>query len=427
MNVNPQHLSVPLLLAASITLSCGDTAGEATTGQRAISQASIDALDLQLDITSGAFRSVGTNSVWARAAGPVARFRVAAGPDAVGTVSVKVSNLHTAAEVKLLAVDYLNDSAITGCPAVAERTSISCESALAAIGDPCISATDCPSGLTCTAAACSATPLLDVCEVPVYVRDPDDATALSFDVLSVPCVAKQYGLAPALTPETVRFGVVGATSSLDRMESAIKRLKEEDVDFITLTGENIESSDSSAIDALETRLTRLGVSIVYVVGGDADNVDSGQYALLRLGPHDHTFSIGSTRFAVFYSAQRELATGGFARLERYVRTLKALHVGDGAGSIIAFTHTPPIDPNGIRDLGFKNHVEGARTMALLNQFGVRDLFAGRIPASDAGTFGDVDVWLTTSTDSLLHSVSEVLVVESENIVGGQVTVRRISL
>ena len=66
-------------------------------------------------------------------------------------------------------------------------------------------------------------------------------------------------------------------------------------------------------------------------------------------------------------------------------------------------------------------------MALLNQFGVRDLFAGRIPASDAGTFGDVDVWLTTSTDSLLHSVSEVLVVESENIVGGQVTVRRISL
>jgi hypothetical protein len=285
----------------------------------------------------------------------------------------------------------------------------------------------CPSGLTCTAAVCSPTPLLDICEAPIFVRDADDPTALSFDVLSVPCVAKQYGLAPPLTPETVRFGVVGATSSLDRMESAIKRLKDEDVDFITLTGENVESSDSSAIDALETRLSRLGVSIVYVVGEDADNVDSGQYALTRFGPHDHTFSIGSTRFAVFYSAKRELATNGFARLERYIRTLSALQLGDGAGSIIAFTHTPPMDPNGIRDLGFKNHVEGARTMSLLNQFGVRDLFAGRIPASDAGTFGDVDVWLTTSTDSLLTSVSEVLVVESKNIVGGEVTVRRIRL
>lgn len=427
MNVNPQHLSLPLLLATSITLSCADTAGESTTGQRAISQASIDALDLQLDITSGAFRSVATDSVWARSAGPVARFRVAAGPAAGSTISVKVSNLHSEAEVTLLAVDSLNDSAISGCPALAERTSIPCVTALAAVGDPCGAASDCPTGLECTAATCTATALLDVCDTPVFVRDSDDPTALVFDVTAAPCTAKQYGLAPAVIPETVRFGVVGATSSLDRMETAIRRLKEEDVDFIALTGENIESSDSSAIDALETRLSRLGVSIVYVVGEDADRVNSGQYALLKFGPHDHSFSLGSTRFAVFYSAKRELADDGFARLERYVRTLNSQQLADGSGTIIAFTHTPPMDPNGIRDLGFKNHVEGARTMSLLNEFGVRHLFAGRIPASDTGTFGDVAVWLTTSTDSLLASVSEVLVVESKNVVGGDVTVRRIDL
>lgn len=425
MYLNSQHVRALLFFAIAL-MACGGPVSESTTGQRAISQATIEALDVQMDITSGTFRQATSDSVWARAAGPVARFRVAGGPQAAGTLPITVSNLHPQAAVTLLSVDYLDDAALSGCPNVTRRASIPCAAARAAIDTPCAAQSDCVAGLSCTAGFCTATPDLDVCVDMASSRSPEDATALSFDVDLVRCTAFQFGFELAGADE-VRFGVVGPTSSLGRLEAAVTRLKAEEVDFVAILGENLESASTAGLESMDTRLSRLGVSIVYVVGEDADDVDSGQAALKMLGPHDHIFSLHGSRFVVFYSANRTLATNGLVRLESFLRALAAQRDAAGTGVVMALTHTPPLDPNGTRDLGFKSRTEGARVMSMLNRFGVTDLFAGRVPASDHAVFGEVDVWLTGSSDGLLRSVNEALLVTSKNVPDGEVSVRRLDL
>ncbi|MFB6374908.1 MAG: hypothetical protein ABEN55_17710, partial [Bradymonadaceae bacterium] len=52
-------------------------------------------------------------------------------------------------------------------------------------------------------------------------------------------------------------------------------------------------------------------------------------------------------------------------------------------------HTPPLDPKGLRDRGFRSRTEGSRTLSVLSQEGTDFLAAGHVPGPTVETYGDL--------------------------------------
>ncbi len=227
----------------------------------------------------------------------------------------------------------------------------------------------------------------------------------------MPCTTVDYSLTPpAGSFDVITFAVVGSTESVEKLSTVFDDIATQDVDFVTILGENVETTETVSVDALDRVIRNYDLPVVFVAGERSVAVEDGAYVVRRLGPHEYSFSLGPARFASFFSATRDLGQNGLTRLENVLRQASRAN----QGPFFAFTHTAPLDPNGVRDFGFRNRIEGAQTMSLLNQFDVNYLFAGRINGSDQEMFGPTEVMITSAADSSLRSANEYLLVRVDS-------------
>lgn len=405
---------------------CSLSDDDPNTAARSIGSADVPDRDLELIANSGTFRSVTENEARLRSSAPVLRLGVQAGNDAEGTYTVDVENVHPATRIRVLSVSFPDASQIEGCP-TAQRESIPCADAEDAIGEPCAVPADCVAGLTCLQSSCQPATSFAFCTPPPSERGPDQETSLELTLDVEPCTSIQYGV--ELTPEEevapLRFAAIGSTESLGKLDEAVQAARSEgELDFVAVLGENVEDASVEGVDALADTLRDTGVPIVYVAGGEAVSFDNGAYTLRKLGPHDQAFAVKGVRFATVFTAQRELGNRGLQRLETFLRQVERL----GDGPAIVLTHTVPIDPNGVRNQGFKNRTEGARMMSLLREFDIDYLFSGRIPANESETIADIEAWITSAETTLIRtnaSYLEVTAAPASEQESRTISVRRI--
>lgn len=402
------HIRIATLVALLALLSgCSLTENDPATAARGIGDAEVPERNLTLTITPGAFREVGSTEARLRSAAPVAQLGVSGGPLASGSYALNIGNLHKNARPEVLSISFSSAADTDGCPEVS-RDPISCVAATESMGDPCSTGSDCPAGLTCIDSQCEPATSFDLCTPPTVEDSPEPGLTFSTDVQ--PCTLIRYDLAIQDDDTPLRFVAIGSTDSLETLREALEAASELDPepDFIVLLGENIEDSNLDGLDALEASLNSVDIPKVYVAGSRAVDFDEGAPVLRRLGPHDQTFALKGVRFVSFFSARRGLGERGFQRLETFLRQLERLPEGPS----VALTHTIPLDPNGIRDQGFKSRIEGARTVSLLEEFGVDYLLSGRIPSNEAGALGTMEAWITSAESNRLRTNSSFLFIEA---------------
>lgn len=408
MMLSTEKCRRPLVISTfflSMVTGCFQESSDITTGQRRVSRADIPESDLVVQVNAGAVRETSSESIRARSSAPSARVTLSTGPEATGDFLVEVFNLHPSSQPRILGVQGVSRTQNSAC---ADDTAlIVCAEARAAIGTPCAGSDDCADGTTCIASTCEATQRLSACDQMSAVAT-EASTEFALTLPLSPCTSTIVEFAPAETPTQAKFVVIGSTSSLGKLESALSAAMDHDADFAVLLGENLDSADQSAVDGLEIRLNRTPIPVVFVASANANIIDEGEYALRLLGPHDFIFPWGPARFVTFFTGNHTVDELGLTRLDTFLRSYR--RNTDSSPPVFAFTHTPPIDPNGIRNLGFTHRTQGARVLSLLNSYRASALFAGRINASDRTNFADLDLWITSAYDSVLENRREFLLV-----------------
>src|SRR5699024_3868244 len=73
----------------------------------------------------------------------------------------------------------------------------------------------------------------------------------------------------------------------------------------------------------------------------------------------------------------------------------ALSRFDPARPALVFTHTPPLDPLGLRNRGFLSPIAAARALSVLTNSSADALFVGHINDTATETIHDIDLYLTS--------------------------------
>lgn len=397
-----------LTIFACFALSCADSSSDSTSGQRRVSEASVSELELRAQIVSGAIRTISPEGMRARSAAPLARLTLTGDSLATGLFNVELTNLSPLAEPIPVGVTAVDSPT---CESDETPVFILCSRAQGSIGNPCGAASDCEAGTTCVDSTCVATPILSACNPLNFERSLTEPTALTAEVPLEPCRSVVIDFAPPTPSTSAEFAVIGSTSSLNRLDSVIRNAATRGAEFVVILGENLDAANVEAVDALERRLQASPVPIVFVASPNANQVEEGQYALRRFGPHDFNFVWNQVSFVVFFTPQHQMDEAAITRLETFLRPLR--RSANNTRPLLAFTHTPPIDPDGIRNLGFESRTQGSRVLSVLDSFGTNALFAGRINASDFAQFGGIGVWITSANDSVLEDQRKYLWVSAK--------------
>jgi len=192
-------------------------------------------------------------------------------------------------------------------------------------------------------------------------------------------------------PGTVRFAVAGDLQG-DRYLARRIGLEAErrELSFLVLLGNLSSGSDSETeLTSMAEVLAELAIP-VYATVGCYDVAGGGDQVFRELfGPTDVDFVHRQVRFVLLDSADAMLDPLQYEWLERIL--------GRDARMTLLFTHTPPFDPEGLRDQGFVSHREAARFVSLLASRKVDALFAGKIHSYARTTYAGVPAYLTGAT------------------------------
>lgn len=407
-NTQLREKSLPILtIFACFVLNCADSSSDSTSGQRRVSEGSVEELELQVQVVSGAIRTINAQGMRARSSAPLARVTLTGESLAQGVFGVELTNLSPLSEPVPVGVTAVKGP---GCEVDEDPVFILCSRAIASIGNPCGASGDCESGTTCIDSTCVTTPILTACNSLSFERSVTEPTALTAQIPLEPCRSVVVDFVPPTPTASTQFAVVGS-SSLNRLESIIQNAATREAEFVVILGENLDAANVEAVDAMERRLQASPIPIIFVASPNANQVDEGQYALRRFGPHDFNFVWNQVSFVVFFTPQHKMDEAGITRLETFLRPLRRNE--NNQRPLLTFTHTPPIDPNGIRNLGFESRIQGSRVLSVLEAFGANALFAGRINASDFAQFGGIGVWITSARDSVLQEQRNYLWVKAE--------------
>lgn len=367
-----------LLLVLLVLTGClNNTAQDAST-QRRIGETTFDD-GVRLLLSFGTFRRVDSSPIVARAASPAMRMRVRSGPVTDGSRTFEIRNVAIDAELSVLSVALLTANTEEGCDFGETRTII-CDSE--------------------TSTECNA---------PMLERDEEEQTTVRFDFDVPGCRDVLFEVAtPDVSTAAFKFVVMGPTDELDAIDAAAVVAADMDAEFLVLLGDATPSSTNEGLDDLETRTNQLALPVVVIAGDNEQGVDAGSGFLRRFGPHEHSWLYQGGKFFTFFSATGSLGDEGIDRLDRTLAQLQRR--GDDNLPLVGFTHRPPLDPEGTRDAGFRNKLEGARVQAILKRYNVAMLFTGESTKPDYSKVGDLEVVLTGAGSSPFRDGREVVVV-----------------
>lgn len=396
-----------LVIALAVAAGCADSSPASSESQRRIGEARLQD-DLFVSLTYGAVRGFNETELVVRSASPLVSLDVEMGPEVQGPVDVELRNVHREAELRVTTAAILDATDIDGCPVVA-GAEFDCVAANEAIGEGCETSGQCPAGLRCATGTCTATNLFDVCTPPESRRLIGQETSLSFELPAEPCRRQQLEtVLPEGQDEDLRFAVIGPSRDVQLISDLADEFRDEELDFVVLLGDNIDTANVDGLAELERVLILLGTPVVVVAGPRELSADNGQEFLRRFGPHDHVWSLKGNRFFAFYSAPATLGPRGLSRLETF---LGQLSDEEGDSPLIGVTHVPPFDPEEQRDSGFRNELEAAQLVSTFESRGVDQLFAGSL-GTGFERFHDLEVITTTARGTFVQRRSEWVLVES---------------
>ena len=383
---------------------CSAEDSASTASQRRVGEARLQE-DLTVSLTYGTVRGFTSTAAVLRSASPLAAITVEAGAGAEGPIAVELLNQHLDAELRVDSVAWLDVDDLASCPVVA-GVDVDCVAVALSVGAACESSGQCADGLRCAMGVCAVTAQSALCEVPATARVRGRPTSMAFGLPIEPCTRLQLSTQLLTPSETLRFGVVGPSSSPDAIVELAQTFREEELDFVVLLGNQIANRSLEALVEYERAVGSLGTPAVVLAGPSELSVEDGQQFLRRFGPHDHRWVIKGARFFTLFSAEKTLGRRGLARLTDFLNALD--DVEDGA--FIALSHVPPFDPNALRNNSFRSDFEASQVMSLLEQNGVHQLYAGGLASGENAIHG-VHTYVTTARGTLANPMREWLRVE----------------
>jgi hypothetical protein len=390
-----------MLLAALMTTHCGGESTNSAAVQRSVTEYTLPD-GTELVALSGAIRA-SDGQVISRFVAPQGRLEVTTSADATGEKSVVLDNLSPAGSVSLSIVQVVTEDEVDGCGTAS--ATILCATATAAVGNSC-PAEGCPTGTICDDSnVCAATNALTRCDAQVVAGDFPTRQRLTFS--PEPCTRSIFEVAPP-DVDTVDFAVAGAGDYITVLDDLRGEVDRGEVDFVVLLGDNLSGADAQLVQQMSDFALNYPVPIVALPGEVESRITDSPRFVGRFGPGDFFFRYGPLRAFSFTSAGRHLGTRGLDRIRSLIRQARRSDEPTADFPVFSFTHVPPVDPNGARDLGFQNEIEGARTMSLLTADGVDVLIAGHVLNADSASYGDLELLVTSAEKGFLGEELETL-------------------
>jgi hypothetical protein len=352
-------LAAVLLVAFAALPGCGSNEGPAVQAELTSTVEFGEGIVAEIEPGVVRERDVDPPILWASA--PRLELTISTGSTEPDPITLVLQNLPPDVGATVQGAATIPSSDVPGCPDESAQT-IDCESS--------------------TEPACDAP---DISEVSGSASTVKELTA---DLPA--CLRVTYELSLPTPPQRpLRVAVVGATSTLDRLERILTDIEGRntasgDIDWVVLTGDHAEQRNPESLDQLESTLTGRSVPLM-VLRGETERLRNAQVSFRpRFGPISMQFSVGEAGITSFDSAARVL--NGLS-----VEALNDRLEGAASGPRIALTHTPLFDPDNLRDGGFRSELEAARILAVLEQTGTSTLLAGHVPTRGRLQRGSVDI------------------------------------
>jgi hypothetical protein len=212
-----------------------------------------------------------------------------------------------------------------------------------------------------------------LCDAGTYTREAP--TRGRVEIPTPPCRRITFRLTPQAWTNSDRgatAGVVGQTSSTGPLRTAAERASDAGADFLMLLGDHADAQADHPADRLADRTDDLPVPVI-VLPGERELSDESLVDFERLfGPVDLRWRIGGIDFIAPDTSSGGLGREGLSELRSNLRPIGR------SSSLIAFTHRPPLDPDGFRNRGFTSRIEGARAVSVLSGFNTDFMVAGHL-------------------------------------------------
>ena len=227
-----------------------------------------------------------------------------------------------------------------------------------------------------------------LCMPPPFDISPELSTRATFQIDLEACVQITFNLTASFSQtDPLRVVIIGRTDNPAPIRNVIENADAEEADIVLLTGDHLDDSKLERLEFLTSELESLPAPIV-VTPGEREHFDGSLAAFRqRFGPGDLTWEIGDIQFVAFRSARQTLGEDGVVELRTRLRAL------DNNRPVVALTHTPPRDPSGLRDRGFRSRIEGSRTLSVLSEEGVDLLIAGHIEGAERASYDGLSLFL----------------------------------
>lgn len=341
--------AVSLLAGALLCAACGSDSSPSFPN---------DSLELEgglvFEPSPGAVRDRDSDRPRAWLSVPTASVVFRSGAEDPAEQNVRVSNVPPAATLQLESATYRSGDDRQGC------------------SDPPNGSVECP----------GTDPL---CEVGDSRRTPGSDTTAILTVDLPPCAELEFSYDWVVDQASpFRVAVAGATENLDRLGRRIDRVSGE-VQMALLTGDYAESPDGEGIRALATALENREVPIVVTPGEEEVSGNSRRAYRRRFGTLQPQWRVGGVQFLGFPSPRQSLGTEGVEELDSRLRRLER------DAPIVTLTHTAPLDPNELRNDGFRSRTEASRTISSLATHRADLLVAGHLPDQQRTSYGDVEL------------------------------------
>jgi hypothetical protein len=230
-----------------------------------------------------------------------------------------------------------------------------------------------------------------LCDIGTYTQEA--STRGRVEIAMPPCRRITFRLTPQSWTNSDRgatAGVVGQTASTGSLRTAAERASDAGADFLLLLGDHADRQADQPADQLANRTDDLPLPVI-VLPGERELSDESLVDFERLfGPVDLSWRIGGIDFIAPDTSGGGLGRDGLSELRGNLRPIGS------SSSLIAFTHRPPLDPDGFRNRGFTSRIEGARTVSLLAEFDTDLLVAGHLQTTTRDRLSSIPLQVVSS-------------------------------
>jgi hypothetical protein len=354
-----------------------------TLTQRSLGEANLVESNARIEATPALIMAVDDDarSINIRMSAPAGRITLRTKARSMGNLTIRLSNIHPESTLRLT----------SNLPALASASSDD--------------------------AACPSLPSMNACETagqcPQPVLEPlRNLTSITSVPLN-PCRIFTFELAPP-PRDQLRFAVIGALEGPAQLnailDDAIRR--EPSLDFAIQLGDATDD-----LDTLADLIDRAPIPFV-MIPGEIDTAEGDAAWQRRFGPYDVRWTSSNVQFISFTSIHATLTPRGLVSLESSLRALQDERAALARAlnrdapipmPLLALTHTPPFDPEGLRDAGFRDRLEAARVTSLLNRYGAHALFAGHLHRPATLTSSQLPSYITSARSSRVHTGDYLLV------------------